>query len=194
MRFFLFIFAVSSAFAQLTPDQKLIDFQNLAAVYAKNYAPYEWKRDTQGFDLLDLSKWMPRVRATKTDLEFYDLMSEYVASLNDAHSVYVIPSSYVARLGFTADIYEGKVLVDSITRALLQAARYPFQIGDELVTVDGKRIQDLIGEFSRFSIYANPLSTRRNAVSRILTRSQSQIARVVELGDTATVEVVHGIV
>ena len=189
MRVFLFCIAATSVFAQLSSDQKSIDFQNLAAVYDKNYAPYEWKRDTQGFDLLDLTKWLNRAQATKNDLEFYDLMSEYVASLNDAHSVYVVPSSYSVRLGFTGDIYDGKVLIDSIDRTLLAAGKYPFQIGDELVSVDGRGVEDLIIGFSRYGIAANPSSTRRNAVSRILTRSQSRIARVVELGDTAAVQI-----
>src|SRR5258708_39068263 len=100
MRLLVFIIAATSAFAQLTPEQKLIDFQNLAAVSDKNYGPYEWKRDTQGFDLLNLTPWLTRVRATKNDLEFYDLMAEDAASLNDAHSNYSTPSNYSVRLGF----------------------------------------------------------------------------------------------
>ena len=44
--------------AQLLPDQKLLDFQQLAALYAKQYAPYEWKRDALKIDLLQLSPWL----------------------------------------------------------------------------------------------------------------------------------------
>ncbi len=49
-------------FAQMTVDQKVADFQQLAAVYAKNYGPYEWKISSQGFDLLNLKPWLDRVR------------------------------------------------------------------------------------------------------------------------------------
>jgi hypothetical protein len=38
-------------YAQLTIDQKVSDFQALAALYAKRYGPYEWKRDALGVDL-----------------------------------------------------------------------------------------------------------------------------------------------
>src|SRR5689334_22707118 len=81
---------------QLTPDQKTIDFQYLASLYAKRYAPYEWKRDVVKFDLLNIGPWLTRISATTNDLQFFDIMSEYVSSLNDAHDVYTLPSNFVA--------------------------------------------------------------------------------------------------
>ena len=30
--------------AQLTPEQRVFELQALAATYARNYAPYEWKK------------------------------------------------------------------------------------------------------------------------------------------------------
>ena len=52
--------------AQLQPDQKLIDFQSLVALYAKQYAPYAWKRDVLNYDMLKLAPWLDKVRATRT--------------------------------------------------------------------------------------------------------------------------------
>ena len=60
---------------------------------------------------------MAKVQATKNDLDFYDVMSQYVASLNDAHDVYELPSNFQASLNFFVDIYDGKLLVDSINRS-----------------------------------------------------------------------------
>ena len=102
--------------AQLTTDQKIEEFQYLTALYAKNYAPYEWKKETQSFDLLDIGAWLDRIRSSRDDLEFYDVMARYVASLNDAHDTFITPSTFVARLNFASDIYDGKVLVDTINR------------------------------------------------------------------------------
>ena len=163
----LLIFAAcaSIAPAQLTTDQKIADFQNLAGVFSKNYGPYEWKRDTQSFDLMQIGPWLDRIKATTNDLDFYEVMVDYVAHLNDAHDNYNLPSTFVASLGFTVDIYEGKVLVDSINRTRLPAATYPFQIGDELVSVDGQTSENLIQAYSKYSIFANPLSTRRGAAA-----------------------------
>ena len=175
--------------AQLTVDQKVADFQYLAALFDKNYGPYEWKRDALGFDLLKTAPWIDRIKASKDDLDFYEVMVEYVASLNDAHDNFNLPSSFVASLGFGVDIYDGKALIDSISRGRLPVANFPFQIGDELVSVDGQTAEDLIKAFSKYSIFANPLSTRRNAATRITTRPQSRMPHAVDVGDNAIVVV-----
>src|SRR6266852_8511791 len=116
----------SVAFGQMTMDQKIMDLQDVAGLYAKNYGPYEWKRDALGYDLLNLVPWLDKVRATKNDLDFYDVLSEYVASLNDAHDFIQLPANFVARLNFGVDVFDGKLLVDSITRARLPVAEFPF--------------------------------------------------------------------
>jgi hypothetical protein len=54
--------------AQLLPDQRILDFQNLAALHAKRYASYEWKRRALGFDLFDIQPWLDRVRAAKRSI------------------------------------------------------------------------------------------------------------------------------
>ncbi len=173
--------------AQMTVDQKVADFQQLAAVYAKNYGPYEWKVASQGFDLLNLKPWLDRVRQSKDDLEFQELCIEYVASLNDAHDLVAFPSDFSASLGFTVDIYDGRVLIDSINRIRLPAASFPFVIGDELVSVDGQGVEELIRAFSKYSVSANSRSTRRSAANRITTRSQSVMPHAHEIGDSAIV-------
>ena len=99
----------ASAFAQMTPDQKTTDFLNLAGIYAKGYAPYEWKRDVFHFDLFQIQPWLNQVAASRDDLDFYDVCVRYVASLKSGgHDRFLIPSDFTARLNFTVDIYDGK--------------------------------------------------------------------------------------
>ena len=81
-----------------------------AGLYAKHYAPHDWKLLLYGFDSIDISPWLDRVNATTNDLDFYELMVEYVSDLHDGHDAYHLPSTFSARLGFTVDIYDGKVL------------------------------------------------------------------------------------
>jgi hypothetical protein len=179
------LLAGSTGFGQLTREQKLADFRHLGGLYAKQYAPYEWKLAVERFDPLELNGWLDRARATRDDLDFYDLMIEYVARLNDAHDAYALPSTFSATLSFGVDIYDGRVLVNFINRARLPAADYPFQIGDELVSVDGRDVESLLAEFARYSVAGNPASTRRSAADRITTRPQSRMPRAIELGDRA---------
>ena len=168
-------FGVGLLPAAMTQDQKVADLQQIAGLFAQHYGPYEWKRDTQGHDLFDLAPWLERARRTANDIEFMELLVDWVAALNDAHVALSYPSNFLARLGFTADIFEGKILIDFITRGTLPAARYPFEVGDEVVSLDGVPMVELIPRFRKYAISANPRSTDRQAVSRIFTRAQSRM-------------------
>jgi Peptidase family S41 len=178
---------VSDLSAQLLPDQRVQDFQNLVALYVKRYAPYEWKRDIFGFDLFDITPWLDRVRAAKDDLEFFEIQAEYVAKLNDIHSGFQMTSNFIANLGMTVDIYDGKVLIDSINRTLLPVASFPFQIGDELVAVDGRSAEDWTILISKWRQRGNASNTRRFAAGQITVRNQVVFPRAVEIGSTAAV-------
>src|SRR4051794_5632773 len=91
----ILLLSFAAASAQLTPDQKTSDFLNLAGLYAKNYAPYEWKRDVYQFDLLNLKPWLDQVTKTKDDLDFYDVCVRYVAGLKSGgHDRFLVPSRF----------------------------------------------------------------------------------------------------
>jgi hypothetical protein len=180
--FVLAAWTASFSPAQLTPDQKVQDFEQLAATFAKYYAPYEWKREVFRHDLYNLEPWVERVRAARDDLAFWEICSEYVARLQDTHSSFVLPSNFRANAGLGADIYGGKVLIDSISRGFLPAADYPFQIGDEVVAIDGYTVTEWLRYFSRFDSFANPRSTLRMLASYLFNRPQSTIPRAHEIG------------
>jgi hypothetical protein len=106
------------------------------SMYAKNYASYEWKRDVVGFDLYRLTPWLQRIHHSD-DLDFHDALFEYLGrcATRTPHVVSVAVQR-IAR--FHVDIYDGKVLIDTINRTLLPQAQYPFGVGDELVALDGE--------------------------------------------------------
>jgi hypothetical protein len=180
--------AAPGAQEALATKQRDTDLVQLASMFAKQYAPYEWKRDVIGFDLYRLTPWLQRVHQAN-DLDFQDALVEYVASLDDAHSFISFPSNFSASFGFTVDIYDGKVLIDSVNRARLPAAQYPFDIGDELVALDGQPVQAVIASLRKYAVAANPRSTDRLAASLIRNRAQSVVPHAVDLGDVAVASV-----
>ncbi len=183
----LLALTATAASGQLTTDQKISDFLNVAAIYDKNYGPYEWKRDAIGFDLLNTAPWIEKVAATRNDLDFYEVMVSYVAALNDAHDGYSLPSNFVARLNFGVDIYDGKLLVDTINRLRLPANEFPFVNGYELVSIDGKDAQGLLDGLLQYQIAANPRSTRRLAAQLLTTRPQSRMPHAADVPEISTV-------
>jgi len=177
----------SVCWGQLNTGQKVADFQTLASLYAKQYAPAQWKIQAFNYSLFKISSWVTQVQQTTNDLDFYQLMAEYVASLNDAHSVYINPSNFEADLGFSCDIYDGKVLIDYIDRSILPATKYPFQIGDQVMMVDSQTTDELIQSQSQFFSDANPRSTSRDAADLIPFRIQAYDPKAEAVGATATV-------
>src|ERR1051325_855413 len=188
----IFCFALTSN-AQLTHQQKLSDFRSLVGLYNKQYGPYEWKVQAFDFDLLQLQPWLEQVNASRDDLEFYDICVGYVASVQDSHDEFILPSGYEVYLPFTADIYDGRVLIDFIDRTALDPQTYPFQVGDELLSVDGKAVGDWIADLRPYAAngQGNPVSRDRLAVATILDRYQAfyTYASMVHPGDNATIVV-----
>jgi hypothetical protein len=186
-RFISFACLATAAFGQLTLDQKMSDFQNIVGVYDKNYGPYDWKKEAFGYDLLSIAPWVAKIQATKDDLDFYEVLVSYVASLNDAHDLYELPSNFVARLNFGVDIYDGKLLVDTISRTRLPATEFPFQIGYELVSIDGKDAQTMLNGLLQYEVAANPRSTRRVAAQLLTIRPQMRMPHAADVPEVSTV-------
>src|SRR5580658_2203023 len=183
----LAISAGANCWGQLSPVQKLDDFQNLASLFVKQYGPYQWKIELFDYNLDKISPWVAKVQQTTDDLGFYEIMSEYVAALNDAHSLYQNPSDFTAYLGFTTDIYDGKVLIDFIDPTVISPGQFSFQVGDEVVMVDGETTADIITNLSQFFSDANPASTSRDAAGYIPFRVQTIDPRAEAIGVTASV-------
>jgi hypothetical protein len=181
-----FLLAALPLAAQLTPDQKAIDLQTIASLYAKQYAPYEWKRDRFAFDLLDLRPWIERARQTKTDLQYLQLVAEYTASLRDIHSYAMFNTDHVADLHLFTDIYDGRVLIELIDRSYLPAAAFDFDVGDEVVLFDGRPAMEVVDEIARLSSFSNPRATRRWAADQLVYRLQAFLPATAELPADAT--------
>jgi len=162
------------SFADLTQTQKTIDFMQLVALYDVNYAPYELKRDVFGFDLLKVQPWLDQIAKSKSDVDFYDICVRYVASLQDSHDEFTILSDYDAWMHMDGDLYDGKFLIDFIDRGYLPAKTYPFTIGDQLVSVDGVAVADLLTKFQPYAVNgsSNPVSRQRLAAATITERFQ----------------------
>ena len=181
-------------FAQLTTEQKVTDFKALVGLYDKNYGPYEWKKEVVGFDLLGIQHWLDEVRDTRNDLAFYDVCLRYVASLHDSHDEFTLPSLYEAFLPITADIYDGRVLIDFVDTTTPDPTTFPFGIGDELVSVNGMDMGTWINVLGPYSVNGNGnrvsrVSRDRLAVATTLDRYQGwyTFASRIQPGDFADV-------
>lgn len=172
--------------AQLTPDQRVQDFLELAATINRYYAPANWKIDALNVNPLDVSRYLPRIRAVANDAEYYGVAAEYVASFQDGHANFIMPSQFVASLGIGVDVYEGKVLIETI------GARYPpsqfsFRVGDELLSIDGVPIGQIVDRLAKLQSSGNERPTRRAAAGWATARSQQVDPLLFSAPDRSTV-------
>ncbi|HEV3197643.1 MAG TPA: S41 family peptidase [Bryobacteraceae bacterium] len=176
----------------LTPAQKDADFRYLASLYSTYYAPIDWKKQLFNFDALNIGPWLDQVAKTTTDLDFYELEVAYVASLNDTHDHFTLTSDFSASLGFTTDVYDGVLLIDSLNRTQLPVATYPFVVGDQLMSVDGVDVQKLLQDYAKYGSagFANPISNKRSAATRITSRPQSIMPHATDVLTSKTASVV----
>ena len=191
MRFFhsvvFLLICAPGALAQMSPAQRTQDFEQLAGFVSRAYAPYQWKIDAFGYDAFHLAPWLSRVADARSDLEYFELCAEYIASLRDLHSGFSLPSDFVASIPIGVDLYDGRPLIDSIDRTRIPVTLYPFQIGDELISVDSEPVSHWIFRVSRLQSFANPRATSRWALDQIFYRTQAAIPRAPQINDFARI-------
>jgi hypothetical protein len=170
------------SFAQLSPAQREADFIQLASLFWKQYGPYEWKRELFSHDMRDLRPWLQQVRAVANDVEYLEICSRYTAALRDSHVFFNIPSSYQAAIDIGTDIYDGRVLVEGINRQTLPMARFPINVGDEVISIDGKPVMRIIDEDLRpyMGYPAFERASRRYSADFLFFRTQVRVPRAPE--------------
>lgn len=111
----------------------------------------EVKYNFVNFDLVPDLNWdslyvsyIPRIRKSETTLEYYKLLTEFIAHLNDAHTNVYYPRELFAeaysRPPLITRKIEGKVIVVEVFSE--EVANLGVKVGDELKTVDGMNVED----------------------------------------------------
>ena len=159
----------SFAFADLTEQQRIDDAVTLVSLYEHSYAPMPWKKKLWKLDHDAMAnQLMADAASAKNDLEFYDAIAGYLRNFHDAHVSWGIPSSLVASLPFDADYFNGEVLIYNINREELPKEKFPFEIGDRIIAVDGKPVDQHLQKLIRYCDTGSKLTNLRKA-ARYLT-------------------------
>jgi hypothetical protein len=166
--------SAQTSLAALSADQRLSDFDQLVNTLLRNYGPMHLKRSSIGLDFdKDVADYKARIAAAKGDAEFYQLLARFLSTLHDAHVSSEVPSTYKASLGFTVDRIEGKALIETIDRLRLPEQFFPFQKGDQLISLDGVPVDQIVADLDEQDNTGNPEGSLRIATSRLTNRKQA---------------------
>lgn len=165
------------AFARdLTVQQKLSDLNELVGHIESGYGPLHYKQQKMGLDVEKLkSKYMALAMNTKTNAEFYYLMIRFVAEFNDSHFRASLPTTLETYLGFTTDLVQGKVVIDEVDRTVLPQEKFPFNKGDEIVSMGGKKMAEVLKELVPYMGQGYELSAKRKAAMMVAKRKANKV-------------------
>jgi hypothetical protein len=195
MRSFIFLLLLIGiplpSYAQLSPRQKADDFLAIVAAYDRLYAPLSLVSQETGFNPLDARPWVERAKATASGAEFYQLCRRYLARFgNTQDTLNLTPGPlFGATLGFTINYYDNTLLIDSIDRDAIPETQYPFQIGDQLLSVDHRSIDQWLDALIPLVAAVNPDFRRSLAANLIVNRNNPMLPFTPQPGDMATITV-----
>lgn len=163
-----------AAWAQLTPAQRETDFRTLAGLTARYYTPLEWKRLAHQADGLAIGPWLARVRAAQSDNEFQRICAEYLGQFKDGHVFYGVETDFFADGGVITDLFDGKILIESVNTNRYPAAQYPLlAIGNEVVSVDGRAAGAVLDDLLKMNPAGAGRGARRLAANYLFRRPQA---------------------
>ena len=195
MRSFIFLLLLIGiplpSYAQLSPRQKADDFLTIVTLYDRLYAPLALVTQETGFNPLNARPWVERAKVTASDAEFYQLCRRYLARFgNTQDTLNLTPYPlFGATLGFTINYYSNTLLIDSIDRDALPETQYPFQIGDQLLSVDHRSIDQWLDALIPLVAAVNPDLRRSLAANLIVNRNNPMLPFTPQPGDMATITV-----
>ena len=175
----------------LTVDQKFTDFRFLVSAIQSGYGPLEYKMTNKVVDYVALnSRFEQAIRQTTSNQDFYYLMVEYVSAYRDGHFHIRVPTSRAATLPLDTDLIDGKVLILKIDRQKLSEEEFPFALGDEVISLDGRPVLEYLNEATKYITSGNEKTRLKVAAWTVFHRNGRSLP--VPSAKSVTVEIRRG--
>lgn len=177
----------STALAQAESDRRaemdrVVEYFH--GVFDVAYAPKEWKEKHFGWSLdTEIAKLKTRIAAddAPTVKDFQRELATFFNSMKDYHTSITFNRTEKATLPFDVLALDGHYYLAWIDRDKLPANSFPFNPGDELLTLDGRPTAEVVAELRNFDAAANP-ETNEIVAARLLTRRYAKFGMPVPQG------------
>lgn len=125
----------------------LIELNFVAEMFSQFYAPQDWKKSHVGWDLnAERAKAEQRILAAKNLHEQRSALVQFIGSTADYHVSIGFHATERASLPFSVKTVEGKTLIVFIDRNQLSTESFPFELGDELISMNRQPISQVRAE------------------------------------------------
>ncbi len=182
-KIFCISFFLISSFSYAAPDlapndqdrqslekQMVTNLDFIKGILDSYYAPAYWKKTSQSWDLEDefnkaknLIQQNPKISVK----EFQRILKKFLSTTHDYHVAITFESTEVASLPFIIKGAEGRYFVVDVDRARLSQTIYPIEVGDELITFNGKSVEKEIEKILSDE-FSHPFSKTDEALAEML--------------------------
>lgn len=171
-----------------TTTDRIAIGEELIQLFRYHYGPMQYKIDRGMLDLpAEELRLRTAMRDVGSDLLMYAAMKRFVGSFKDAHVMLTLPSTYVASVGFDVDVFGDRVIITNIFRSRLSEEVFPFDVGDEVIAVDGIPVLEVLRSLAVFNESGRDQVNLQIASEGLTYRKQSMYVYVPEGESTWTI-------
>ena len=137
----------------------------MKTVYSAYYAPASWKKQYAGYDLnVSYANALADASTKSSSLTIKQakvIFKDFVYAMKDYHTSVSFVSTEATSLPLTVRGAEGRLFLVTIDRTKLSQTAFPYNVGDELLTLDGKPVNDIVNAIQE-TFTANAAATDRS--------------------------------
>ncbi|MCH9610314.1 MAG: hypothetical protein S4CHLAM81_03670 [Chlamydiales bacterium] len=179
-----------------SPKQSLIDeLRFVKGVFEAQYAPIRWKEEYAGFNLEhSIGKAISGVESMEqVDLKSYhNLLKHFTQEVGDYHVGVQFYATEEASLPFEVRGAEGRYFFVDIDRTALPYSRFPFSVGDELISFGGEPVKDVVARLRIEEGFNNVDLTDNRLCEMMLTCRSAKVGHAVPSGSLELVGIRRG--
>jgi Peptidase family S41 len=177
------------ALRSLTKAEALADFDVMAASFRALYGALDRKQQRYGFNFDTLvSDFRGRVERASGEAEYRGLFQEFIARFQDPHLSLESPLSAndtkALVLPFHVVPLENTYAVYAVGKAL----QGTLNVGEELLSIDGRTTDQMYAAFEKYVGVANPLA-KKHLASYLFTTRDVYLSKGIDASKPASVEV-----
>ncbi len=168
-----------------TKRRVLSDLESIRNMFEVKYAPAEWKGEFAGWDLdLAIAEAKDKVRniSDPSLKECQVIIRDFFNSMRDYHVGVSFYSTESASLPFLVKGAENRFFVCEIDHCQVSRKEFALDVGDEIITFDGRPIHDVIDELRIAEFGSNTYETDMALAEMLLTNRHGACANFIPRG------------
>lgn len=178
---------------QSIKDRMKSDLDVIRSAFEVGYAPREWKGKHTGWDLdTEIAKTKDKVQqmAQPSVKNYQYILRDFFNSMRDYHVGIYFYSTEKATLPFQVKGANGRYFFSYIDKERLSPSVFPVNVGDEIVSFDGKPVEAVIQDLINRYLRGATAETDRAFAEYFLTLRSARVGHIVPKG-SITIGVRH---